>query len=195
MNGLKCRICLTVILVSFAFQRAFPQRASGDSLTQFSQPLVDLKTGVHYSVEGTFLYAPHLGTISGYTFSPYLSVPVSPRLSVEGGIIAGRYYSSLFTPESALRGSFNQLSLYGSASYHVNPQLTLYGIGIKQISGTSPFYALPKSSYTIGSSFNFGSFSIGASFQVSKWGNDFGPSMLNGAPGFYSQPFYPFPRY
>jgi len=121
MTGLKCKYCLIVILSGLFSLQAFPQKpVTSDSIAEFNHPVVDLRTGLHYSLSGTFLVIPHLGSVSGYTFSPYLSVPLSPKLSVEGGIIAGRYFSSLFnsTSENALHGSFNQVSLYGSASYH-----------------------------------------------------------------------------
>jgi hypothetical protein len=108
-------------------------------------------------------------------------------LSVDGGIIAGRYYSSLWNsdPEGAMHGAFNGISVYGSASYHFNSQLTLYGTGIRQLAGTSPFYLLPKSSYSIGSTYNFGSFSIGVALQVSRWDNSFSTFPINGSQGFY----------
>jgi hypothetical protein len=130
---------------------------------------------------------PHLGTVAGFTVTPFLSVPLSPKLSVEGGIIAGRY-SALwnFNHEGAVIREFNELSVFGSASYHINSQLTLYGAGIKNLTGTSPYNFLPKSSYTIGSTYNFGSFSLGVALQMSKWNNPFNPLPINGSQRFYS---------
>jgi hypothetical protein len=109
-------------------------------------------------------------------------------LSVDGGIIAVRFYSASgnFNPEGAINGAFNELSVYGSASYHINSQLTVYGAGIKQLTGTSPFHSLPKSSYAIGSTYNFGSFSIGVTLQRSKWNGILSPLPFNGSQGFYS---------
>jgi hypothetical protein len=106
---------------------------------------------------------PHSGTVTAFTLSPFLSIPLTPKWSVEGGIIAGRYYSSFsnLDPEGALNGAFNELSVFGSAIYHVNSQLTVYGTGIKQLTNTYPFSYIPKSSYVIGSTYNFGNFSIG----------------------------------
>ena len=99
-----------------------------------------------YSIGSTFMVVPHLGSVTGFTVSPSLSVPLSPNLSVNGGIIAGRYYSNLWNsnPEGAMYGAFNELSVYGSASYHVNSQLTLYGAGIKRLTGTSPLLFSPE---------------------------------------------------
>jgi hypothetical protein len=190
MSGCKCNISLIIIvLVSLFSIQAFSQQINyGDSLTQYNSPKVNLIPRLHYSIGSTFTVVPHLGSVTGFTLSPFLSIPLSPKLSVDGGIIAGHFYSALgnFNPEGAKYGVFNELSLYGSASYHLNAQLTLYGTGIKQLAGTSPFNYLPKSSYTIGSTYNFGSFSIGVALQMSKWNNSFSPFPINGSQGFYS---------
>jgi hypothetical protein len=129
-----------------------------------------------------------MGTVTGFTISPFLSIPMSPRLSVDGGIIAGRFYSTSynFNPEGVINGAFNELSVFGSASYHINSQLTVYGTGIKQLTGTSPFYFLPKSSYAIGSIYKFGNSSIGVTLQMSKWNDIHTPLPFNDSQGFYS---------
>jgi hypothetical protein len=78
------------------------------------------------------------------------------------------------------------MSVFGSASYHVNSQLTVYGCAIKHIAGTSPFSLLPKSSYAIGSTYKFGNFSIGVTVQTSTWNDILNPMPFNGTHGFYS---------
>ena len=189
MSGWKFNISLIIVLVSILSNQAFSQQInSHDSLTEAGSQKVNLKPSMVYSIGSTFMVVPHLGSVTGFTISPSLSVPLSPNLSVNGGIIAGHYYSTLWnsSSEGGMYGAFNELSIYGSASYHVNPQLTLYGTGINRLTGTSPFYSLPKSSYTIGSTYNFGSFSIGVALQMSKWNNNFNPLPINGSQGFYS---------
>jgi hypothetical protein len=189
MSGCKCNIILILVLVSIFSGQAFSQRInSGDSLNYFNSYKQGLKPSFHYSLGSSFMAVPHSGSITGFTLSPYISVPLSQKWSVDGGIIAGRYYSSLssLNGEGAIHGAFNELSIYGSAIYHFNSQLTLYGTGIKQLAGTSPNNILPKSSYTIGSNYNFGSFSIGVAVQVSKWDNSFSPFPINSSQGFYS---------
>jgi len=189
MSGFKCNISLIIVLVTLFSVQAFSQQINwGDKLLPYNTSKVNLKPSLHYSIGSTFLVVPHLGSVTGFTLSPFLSIPLSPKWSVEGGIIAGRYYSSLWNinQEGTSYGAFNELSVYASASYHFNSQLTLYGAGIKQLASISPFYFLPKSSYTIGSTYNFGSFSIGVALQVSKWNNGFSPFPTNGSQGFYS---------
>ena len=189
MSGCKCNISLIIVLVSLFSIQAFSQQINySDSVAAYNSQKVNLKPMLHYSVGSTFMFVPHLGSVTGFTLSPSLSVPISPKLSVDGGIIAGRFYSALsnFNPESSATGAFNELSVYGSASYHINSQLTVYGTGIKQLTGTSSLYLLPKSSYSIGSTYNFGNFSIGVTLQMSKYNDILRPMPFNSSRGFYS---------
>jgi hypothetical protein len=189
MSGRKCNISLVIVLVSLFSVQAFSQQINyRDSLAVYNSQKVNLKPSLTYSVGSTFMFVPHWGTVTGFTLNPSLSIPLSQKWSVEAGIIAGRYYPALrnFSPEGAVNGAFNELSVYGSASYHINPQLTLYGIGMKQLTGTSVFNILPKSSYAIGSTYKFSNFSIGVSVQMSNWNDMLDPIPFNGTKGFYS---------
>jgi hypothetical protein len=153
-----------------------------------------LKPKLNYSAGSTITVIPHFGAITGFTFSPSFSVPLSPKWTIDGGVIAGYYYSSLpdLNGEGTSHTTFNNLTVYGSASYHINSQLTVYGIGLKQLAATSPYDILPKSSYTIGSTYKFGNFSIGVNFQTSRRDGAYTQFPYNGSQGFYS-PFGPLP--
>jgi hypothetical protein len=189
MSGNKKHINLIIVLIFLFSVQSFSQQINRhDSLDGYNSQKGSLKPIMNYSVGSTFMYVPHVGTVTGFTLSPSFSIPVSPRLSVDGGIIAGRYYTGLsgIYPENSINNSFSELSVYGSASYHVSPHLTVYGGGIKQLANTSPLYSLPKSSYTIGSTYNFGNFAVGVSVQMSKWNDNLNPSPFNGTSGFYS---------
>lgn len=189
MSGFKYNRSLIIVLISlFSFQAFSQQFNYSDSLSQHNSQKVNLKPKLSYSVGSTFMFVPHLGTVTGFTLSPSLSIPLSPKFSVDGGIIAGRFYSTLsnFNPESIINGAFSELSVFGSASYHVNSQLTVYGIGIKQLKGTFPFSFLPKSSYAIGSTYKFGNSSIGVSLQISKWNDIHTFLPFNGSQGIFS---------
>jgi hypothetical protein len=189
MSGCKFNISFIIILVSLFSGQAFSQQVNyRDSLAGYNSRNVNLKPGLNYTVGSTFIIVPHLGTVTGFTLAPSLSLPLSAKWSVDGGIIAGRYYSALRNPnsEGMLNGVSGELSVYGSASYHVNSQLTVYGTAIKKIAGTSPFSLLPKSSYAIGSTYKFGNFSIGVSVQTSKWNDILSPMPFNGTDGLFS---------
>ncbi len=186
----RYKISLIIALVSLFSVQAFSQQVNtGSSLIEDNSEKIILKPRLNYIIGSNFLAVPHLGSISAFTISPSLSVPLSPKLSVDGGIIAGYYYSAPWKSnnDGLAYGSFNSLSVYGSASYSINPKLTLYGSAVKQLSGTSPFSVLPKTSYSIGSSYNFGNFSIGVSVQTSKWDDNYNtPFPLNGTQGFFT---------
>jgi hypothetical protein len=189
MSGCKCNISLFCVLVSQLSIQAFSQQINyRDSLAEYNSQKVNLRSELHYSLGSTFIIVPHFGSVTGFTLSPFLSIPLSPKLSVDGGIIAGRFYSALssINPEGTINGAFNELSVFGSASYHINSQLTIYGTGIKQLTGTTPFYFLPKSSYAIGSTYKFGNSSIGITLQMSKWNDIHTLLPFNGSHGFYS---------
>jgi hypothetical protein len=189
MSGRKCNISLIIVLVLLSSIQAFSQQNNyANVLNENNSPKADLKPALHYQIGSTFLAVPHCGSVTSFTLSPHLSIPLSPKLSVDGGLIAGRYYSGIrnFSPDGDMYGAFNELSVYGSASYQLNSHLTFYGTGIKQLAGTSPLNVLPKSSYTVGSTYNFGSFSIGVTLQMSQWNNYGSPFPINGSQGFYS---------
>jgi hypothetical protein len=187
MSEYQCKISLIIVLVSLFTIQAFSQQSDyRDSISVYNSQKVLLKPQLHYTLGSSYMVVPHLGSVAGITITPFLSVPLSPKLSVAGGIIAGRYSASgNFNHEVSLTREFNGLSVFGSATYHVNSQLTLYGAGIKQLTGSSPFM-LPKSSYLIGSSYNFGSFSIGVTLHMSKWNNDLSRLPFNDSQRFYS---------
>jgi hypothetical protein len=188
MSGYKCKIFLLVVLSPLFSMQAFSQQINyGDSIPRYT-PKANFKPEFHYSIGSSFMFIPKVGSVTGVTLSSSLSIPISPKLSVDGGIIARHYYSTLpnFNREGSINGTFNEISLFGSAIYHVNPQLSIYGIGIKQLTSTSPYSILPKSSYSIGSNYNFGHFSVGVSVQMSKWNDISTPLPFNGSQGFYS---------
>jgi hypothetical protein len=189
MSGNKKHINLVIALILlFSIQSFSQQINSRDSLAEYNSQKVNLKPRMNYSVGSTFMYVPNMGTVTGFTLSPSFSIPVSPGLSVEGGIIAGRYYTGIsgISPENSKNSSFSELSVYGSVSYNISSKLTVYGSGIKQLASASPLYSLPKSSYAIGSTYNFGNFSVGVTLQMSKWNDNLNPFPLNGPRGFYS---------
>jgi hypothetical protein len=185
----RCKISLIVFLVSLFSVQAFSQQMNTDeNLSEDTSAKVIMKPVLNYTIGSSFMVVPHLGSVSAVTLSPSLSVPLSQKLSVDGGITTGYFYSAPWNSnyEGTVNGSFYGLSVYGSASYHFNPQLTLHGSVVRQLAGTSPVYFLPKTSYSIGSTYDFGNIKIGVSFRMSEWDNIYSPFPVNGFPGFYS---------
>ena len=179
---------MVVMVLLFSVQGFSQQTNNAGSITDDNSGKVLYKPKFHYSIGSSFLVAPRLGSVSEVTFAPALTVPLSPKLSVEGGIMAAYYYSAPFKTDITgfPSGSFNGLYVYGSAIYQFSPQFTLYGSAIKEIAGNSPFNSMAGSSYSIGSQYNFGNFSIGVTFQMSDRNNIYSPFQSNSQQGFYS---------
>ena len=168
----RFNISLFICLVSLFSVRGFSQQMNtggryplDDSLKVIPKPRLNFTAGSNIVV------IPHYGSVSEVTLSSSFSVPLSPKLSFDGGIIASYLYSSprMYGNESFGYGSFTVLSVYGAARYQMSPQLTLYGTAIKQLAGNSPVYFLPQTSYSIGSSYDFGNVSVGVTFRMSRW--------------------------
>ncbi len=184
----NCNIVILVVLLSLVSVSAVSQQIGyNDSLAEHNTQEENLKPRINYSLGSSFMYIPHYGSVTGLALSPSISLPLSSKWSLDGGIIAERnYYTFRYhNSEGVTYGAFNDITLYGSASYRVNPRLTLYGIGTKRLTNNSPFYPMPESSYAIGSRYNFGDFSIGLTFRVSKWDDTFSPVPFNSTQGFY----------
>jgi|WetSurSiteA1Bulk_404760.scaffolds.fasta_scaffold57805_2 hypothetical protein len=189
MRGCRCNISLIVGLVSLLSVKAFSQQTNiGTTLSESNSEKVLFKPRLNYLAGSSFIVIPQIGTVSEFTLSPMLSIPLSQKLYVEGGIMASYFYSAPWKSDDTglYSGSFTGLSVYGSATYHFTPQFSLFGSAVKQLAGTSPFYTIPKSNYIIGTAYNFGNFSIGVSFQMSNWDNLYTPFPVNGSNGFYS---------
>ena len=191
MSGYKFDISLIICLVLLFSAEAYSQQADISGTFADDKPeSLFFKPRANYYIGSSFMVVPRLGSISSLNFSPSLYVPLSPGLSVQGGIIASYYYTAPLKSGSdgLAYGFFTGVSVYGSANYLVSPRLTLYGSAIKQISGTPQFNSLPISSYTIGSSYNFGSFSVGVSFQATKWDDVNNPYQIS-SPRRLNSPF------
>jgi len=185
----KIIICVLFLIPGIAFTQVGQFHGNPEVLN----PALKKKSlQLHYNLGSSFTFIPRFGSVTGFYVSPYIRYPVSPKLSVDAGLVAGQFYTEgkFFNPENVKNNSFSALSVYGSASYRLNQRLTLYGAGIKQLPGTFPLYHLPANSFTLGSTLDFGSFSIGAEVQMTKWNNNFySPYPFRGSQLYF--PSYP----
>jgi len=129
-----------------------------------------MKPEFHYSIGSSFTYIPGYGSVSGFTISPGYQFPVTDKLSLQTGLIAGHYipFQKYEAQETVFNYSGNSIALYGAASYQLNQKLSIYGIGSRQIAGNLPLYRFPTSSFSIGSTLDLGNFSIGAEIRVNN---------------------------
>ncbi|MCB8994820.1 MAG: hypothetical protein H6538_04350 [Bacteroidales bacterium] len=179
MRPRKIVVFLLILLFASLLKQSSAQvNGFSDSLGMHQASGVQL----HYSLGSSFSYIPKFGSLTGISFSPYISYPLGPKISVQGGFILGRYNSfpKNFGNETLINNSFNAISVYGSARYQLNERLSFYGSGIKQLSGSPVMFNQPLSSFRLGSELNFGNFSLGAEIQMSKWNEFYSPFPFSG---------------
>jgi hypothetical protein len=131
------------------------------------------KPQYHFNLGSSYSYFPSLGGGMNMFASPSVSVPLSKRIFVEGGIIASTSILPGFSPFEINQSvkNFNSLAIYGSTLYQVTPKLTIYGTGIKQLMNTKlpfPNSSMNPNSFSIGSYLRLGNnITIGASINMS----------------------------
>jgi hypothetical protein len=168
---MKAAVYTFILIFVFTF-RAFSQNDVKLDSTEFlNLPANKIKSNLNYSVGSSFIFIPRYGSVSGVNASAFLAYPLTSRISVEGGLTAGRYFTSFRNDlrQSGINNSFNSLSIYGLASYKVNDNLSFYSIGTKQLAGSLPLYNSPGSSFSFGSVITYGNLRFCATIQVAEW--------------------------
>jgi hypothetical protein len=135
----------------------------------------------HINTGSNFMFMPGFGNGMNFYVNPSVTMPVTKKLFVEGGIVAsssmmpGRFP---FQPENGNR-NFNNLTIYGSTMYQLSPRLMIYGSGVKSIVSRElpmPDFYRPGNSFTLGSSFKLSSnITIGAAVHVSDYNYFYNP--------------------
>jgi hypothetical protein len=180
----KKTIFIWFIILSFSVPTGvFSQELDTTEIPgSFNSQIVRLKPRMHYSIGSSFTYIPRYGSVTGLTLSPIYIYPVSSKFSLEAGLIAGRYFPFMknSSPETGINNPFNSVAVFGSARYQLNQRLSVYGTGTRQIIGTHPLFNLPTSSFSVGSTLDFGNFSIGAEIRMSDRNYYYSPDPFGG---------------
>jgi hypothetical protein len=153
------------------------------------------KPQYHFNIGSSYSYFPSFGGGMNMFASPSVSIPLSKRIFVEGGIIAS---TSIIPGLSPLEinhsvNNFNSLAIYGSTIYQITPKLSVYGTGIKQLMNTKlpyPYSSLNQNSFSVGSTFKLGNnITIGASINMSDKSNFYSP-FHPGSAGIMNSPIF-----
>ena len=125
----------------------------------------------HIHMGSSFTYNPLFGSISGFSVTPALSMPLTSRISLTGGAMINQFGSLPIIRD--VPNATGMVSVFGAASYQVNDKLVLYGSAIKHL-GHLPNAMLPFSQsisdqFTLGSELKLGDhLTIGAAFRVNS---------------------------
>jgi hypothetical protein len=112
------------------------------------------KPQYHFNFGSSYSYFPSFGGGMNMFASPSVTIPLSKRIFVDGGIIAS---TSLLPGLSSLElnnkvSNFKSLAIYGSTIYQVSPKLIVYGTGVKQLVNTKlpyPYSSLNHNSFSL----------------------------------------------
>jgi hypothetical protein len=198
-TGMKLKLLIPVFgMALFIAQNGFAQddqqlKTAGEEenisqpAEKQSAPVLLLKPQWNVSIGSNTFFSAQTGTFSGLSVTPYLSLPLSERISVFGGASFTRFLSPVpmlndFSGNNATTG---MITVFGTATYRLNDHILLYGTGTKHF-GTLPmpglFPVYNPDNLTVGSMFKLGDhFTIGASVRMS------GHSSYN--------PYYPYSLY
>ncbi len=113
--------------------------------------------------------------------APMVTLPVSERWSLHGGLMAMRYQgSNPFLLETGNPDVYSSLAVFAAASYRMSDRLILHGTGVKQlISGpVTPFPAMDN--FSLGATYRIGdNITIGATIRFDQQ-NSYQPIPFSG---------------
>lgn len=144
------------------------------------------------TVGTSFSYSPWFGSAMQLYTAPHASYAAGERLAFHGGIMVSRTtpLMNAGAGEFTNFNGFTGISAYASASYRLSENLYVHGTGMKSIamfpSGTA-IRALEYYDFSVGATYDFGNFSIGASIHRTDrpyYGSPFSNGMV-GSPIFW----------
>jgi hypothetical protein len=129
----------------------------------------------------SFGYSPYFGSSMNMFAAPQASFRANERLSFHGGLVVSQTVPVLMhlSEEPFTPAGMSNISAFAAATYRLTENLTLHGAGIKSMVNLPVDInsaALDYTDLSVGATYNFGNFSIGASFHKSD-------------KPFYSSPF------
>ena len=131
-----------------------------------------LKPHWNLMLGSNFNFSKSFGSSTGIFLAPMLTLPLNNRLSLRGGIVASHtYLYGMGMPDEFVSfNSFNDLSVFGTASYMLSENFEVYGTATKRLTEL-PLIPYPSmlstspNSFTIGTNWRIGNnISVGASF-------------------------------
>ena len=193
-------IVLTNFLVPLAtgqeYQSDFDFSSEYDTLVI---PQKNQRLSWNTNVGSSFMYSKAFGSASEFFAAPQVNYGITPKFAIHGGLMFS--YTSFFGQANSDENGYSMpiafpgMSLYGSASYQLNKNVTFYGTGIRHMSNfyskdVPAFMNKPYNSYSFGSSIRLGNkVTIGASFHVNDR-NKYNSPFLSPSNGAYYSPFY-----
>jgi len=123
-----------------------------------------------------FAFIPGAGQGMMLHAAPMLTVPVTDRWSLHGGVMAMQTFGweSAAGLESGKQPVFSSLALFAAASYRMSDRLILHGTGIKQLVPASVAPFAPPDHFSLGATYRLGdNMTIGATIHMDQGNGHF----------------------
>ncbi|MEX0986868.1 MAG: hypothetical protein WD052_05270 [Bacteroidales bacterium] len=143
---------------------------------------------------GTSLaYYPAFGSATNMFVAPHATYAAGNRLSFHGGIMASHTIPAFeqYNSEMSVPSGITSMSVFVSASYRISENLVVHGTGIKDMAMFPLDQERSNMNFqdlSLGATYNFGNFSIGASIHRSDHSRFSSPFGYGN--NMYYSPFY-----
>ncbi len=198
------KVGLIIVLVNFLVLPAMAQEYKNDFnfSSEFDTLVIPEKNQRltwDTNLGSSFIYSKAFGSATEFFAAPQVNYGITPKFAIHGGLMFS--YTSVFGQSNSDENgymmpiAFPGMSVYGSASYRLNKNVTFYGTGIRHMSNfyskdAPAFLNKPYNSYSFGSSIRLGNkVTIGASLHVNDR-NKYNSPFLGPSDGAYYSPFY-----
>lgn len=145
------------------------------------------------SVGTSFLSFPRVGSAMNMYAAPQLNFAATGRLGLHAGVSVGRTLplTGLVSDEITMNTGITNISTYVAASYLLTDNLVIHGSGsrsVLMVPVDGDLQSVQFNDLSIGATYNFGNFSIGATIHHSD-APLFGPSFGSGS-SMYGTPLF-----
>lgn len=150
------------------------------------------------SVGTSYTYFPRFGSVMNMYTAPQLNYAATDRLAFHAGVMVGRTMpvTGIINEESPLNAGMTNMSTYVAASYRLTENLVVHGSGTRSLAlvpVNGELQSIQFNDLSIGATYNFGNFSIGATIHRSDapfYSAPFSSSPFGSGSPMYGTPMY-----
>ncbi len=142
----------------------------------------------------SYIFSPYVGSAMNMFAAPQLNYAATGRLAFHAGVSVGRTVpvTGLIDAEAPVNAGMTNMSTYVAASYRLSENLVVHGAGTKSVVLVpvgGKLQSMQFNDLSIGATYDFGNFSIGATIHRSDAPGYMSPfgggSNMYGAPLFW----------
>jgi len=141
----------------------------------------------------SYMFSPYFGSAMNLFAAPQVNYAATGRLAFHAGVSVGRTVpvTRLIEEETPVNAGMTNMSTYVAASYRLSENLVVHGAGTKSVLLVpvgGKFQSMHFNDLSIGATYDFGNFSIGATIHRSDASRYMSP--FGGGSNMYGAPFF-----